>query len=76
MPISSKPLARPVGPLTTRHSKRERSEAFKSGRDAYQRGLTLEAFPAAYKPAMGDSILYDDWRHGWLVARTVEMVGK
>ncbi len=71
MPVKTKHL---VGPgEVVSHSRAKRSKAFKLGGEAYQQGKTLEAFPSEYRPTVGDSVLFDNFRYGWLAASTAKL---
>lgn len=67
MPVSGKLLAGPT-PSLREHGRKDRSAAFKAGAEAFQEGKNLSAFPREYAPKIGDSVLFDNWRHGFLTA--------
>lgn len=72
MPTSTA-TSRPLFGRPPSYSKRKKSRAFLAGVAAYGKGETLGECPKEFKPRMGDSALYDSYRHGYLSAKTAHL---
>lgn len=72
MPVTTRPRSAFGTPIV--YSKKKKSQAFLAGVAAFGDGEILAKCPEEYKPIMGDSVLFDCFRHGYLAAKTANVL--